>query len=106
MITVEQIQPYLSHCLDGTSVEGFQSFYKGKVRDNYLTKDGKRILVTTDRQSAFDQVLGMIPLKGQALNQLSAWWFERTRDIVNNHLLDVPDPNMMVCRNVEPFRIE
>ncbi len=107
MIPAEKIKPYLDHCLEGTNVSGFGSFYKGKVRDCYITKDGKqRILVTTDRQSAFDQVLGMIPLKGQALNQLSFWWFGQTRDLVPNHVISMPDPNVLVCKNVTPFKIE
>lgn len=107
MVTSEQIKPYLSHCLAGTHVEGLGAFYKGKVRDCYISDDNsKRILVTTDRQSAFDQVLGMIPLKGQALNQLSVWWFERTKDIVSNHVISVPDPNVVVAKNVKPIPIE
>jgi len=107
MITSEQVIPYLTHCLEGTDIKGFGSFYRGKVRDCYISTDHRqRILVTTDRQSAFDQVLGLIPLKGQALNLLSAWWFENTKDIVQNHLIDVPDPNIVRCINVEPFKIE
>ncbi len=107
MITANHIKPYLSHCFEGTNVQGFESFYKGKVRDCYITKDGKqRILVTTDRQSAFDKVLGMIPLKGQALNQLSHWWFEHTKDLVPNHVISMPDPNILVCKQVTPFKIE
>lgn len=107
MISSEKIRPYLAHCLEGTKAQGFGQFYKGKVRDCYITKDGKkRILVTTDRQSAFDKVLGMIPLKGQALNQLSVWWFERTKDIVANHVLEVPDPNIVVAKNVKAIPIE
>lgn len=107
MTTAEQITPYLSHCLAGTHVEGLGNFYKGKVRDCYTSVDNaKRIMVTTDRQSAFDQVLGMIPLKGQALNQLSVWWFEQTKDIVANHIIAVPDPNVVVAKNVKPIPIE
>jgi len=106
MITAEQIQPYLKNCLEGTKVEGFSEIYIGKVRDNYVTSDGKRILVTTDRQSAFDRNLGLIPLKGQALTQLSAWWFEQTKDIVKNHVLEVPDPNIIVGKNVQTVPIE
>jgi phosphoribosylaminoimidazole-succinocarboxamide synthase len=107
MVTAEQISPYLSHCLAGTQVDGLGKFYKGKVRDCYIDEaKQRRILVTTDRQSAFDQVLGMIPLKGQALNQLSVWWFERTKDIVANHVMAVPDPNIVVAKNVKPIPIE
>jgi phosphoribosylaminoimidazole-succinocarboxamide synthase len=106
MITAEQVQPFLDNCLEGTQVEGFSEVYIGKVRDNYITDDGKRVLVTTDRQSAFDRNLGLIPLKGQALTQLAAWWFEQTADIVTNHVIDTPDPNVVVGKNVTPVPIE
>ena len=65
----------------------------GKVREWYDLLDGKRLIVTTDRLSAFDRILAKVPYKGQVLNQLSAWWFEQTKDIIANHLLSVPDPN-------------
>lgn len=78
---------------------------QGKVRDYYVFKN-KRIIITTDRQSAFDRILGLIPFKGQVLNQLSAFWFEKTKDIVQNHLISVPDPNAMVVKNCTVIPIE
>lgn len=87
-------------------MEGFSETYIGKVRDNYIMADGRRVLVTTDRQSAFDRNLGLIPLKGQALTQLSSWWFDQTKDIVTNHLLEMPDPNVVIGKNVMPVPIE
>jgi phosphoribosylaminoimidazole-succinocarboxamide synthase len=78
----------------------------GKVRDWYGLPDGRRLIVTTDRLSAFDRVLAAVPYKGQVLNQLSAWWFEQTADLIPNHLLSVPDPNAAVVRVVEPFPVE
>lgn len=78
---------------------------QGKVRDIYK-KNGQLVLVTTDRISAFDRVLGFIPHKGQVLNQLSAFWFKETKDIVNNHLLTVPDSNVMVVRKCRPIPLE
>jgi phosphoribosylaminoimidazole-succinocarboxamide synthase len=103
----QQLTSFIGNYLEGTEFSGFGEFYRGKVRDNYVQKEQKRrILVTTDRQSAFDRNLGFIPCKGQALNQLAVWWFEQTKDIVNNHIIDVPDPNVMVCKNVETFPIE
>jgi len=78
---------------------------QGKVRDIYK-KNGQRILITTDRISAFDRVLGFIPHKGQVLNQLSAFWFAETADIVANHLEAVPDPNVMVVKECQPIPIE
>ncbi len=78
----------------------------GKVRDWYLLADGTRLMVTTDRLSAFDRVLAAVPYKGQVLNQLSAWWFDATRDIIDNHLISVPDPNALIAREVEPLPVE
>lgn len=78
---------------------------QGKVRDIYF-KDKKRILITTDRQSAFDVILGDIPFKGAVLNELSAFWFKKTEHIVDNHLLEVPDPNVSVTKNCEPIQVE
>jgi phosphoribosylaminoimidazole-succinocarboxamide synthase len=77
----------------------------GKVRDSYR-RDGRRILITTDRISAFDRVLGLIPYKGQVLNELSAWWFEQTVDVVANHLLAVPDPNVTVAHEAASLPVE
>lgn len=78
---------------------------QGKVRDIYF-KDKKRILITTDRQSAFDVILGCIPFKGAVLNQLSAFWFKKTKHIVDNHLLETPDPNVSVTKNCQPIQVE
>lgn len=79
---------------------------QGKVRDYYRLADGRRVMVTTDRLSAFDRVLGLVPYKGQVLNQLSAFWFRETADIVPNHLLDVPDPNVAIVRECALFPAE
>ncbi len=78
----------------------------GKVRDWYILGDGTRLMVTTDRLSAFDRVLAAVPYKGQVLNQLSAWWFAAPRDIIDNHLISVPDPNALIAREVEPLPVE
>ena len=78
---------------------------QGKVRDIYRRGE-ELILVTTDRLSAFDRILGLVPLKGQVLTQLSAFWFEQTRDLVANHLLATPDPNVTVARRCEPLPVE
>lgn len=83
----------------------FGKKYSGKVRDYYILKD-KRIIITTDRQSAFDRILGLIPFKGQVLTQLSEFWFKKTKDIVPNHLISVPDPNVMVVKNCKVIPIE
>lgn len=78
----------------------------GKVRDWYPLPDGKRLIVTSDRLSAFDRILARVPYKGQVLNQLSAWWFKQTQDIVPSHLLSIPDPNAAVVIEAEPLMVE
>ena len=77
----------------------------GKVRDQYAL-DNKIALITTDRQSAFDRVLASIPFKGQVLNLTSAWWFEKTKSIINNHVINVPDPNVTLAKKCNVFPIE
>ena len=71
----------------------------------YLLKD-KRVLITTDRQSAFDHVLGAIPLKGQVLNRIAQYWFEQTEDIAPNQILSVPDANVTIARELEILPVE
>lgn len=80
--------------------------YKGKVRDSYDLPDGRRIMVATDRQSAFDVVLAAVPLKGTVLTQTARFWFERTQDICPNHALDYPDPNVVVGRRLDMLPVE
>ncbi|MBI2039755.1 phosphoribosylaminoimidazolesuccinocarboxamide synthase [Candidatus Microgenomates bacterium] len=87
------------------NIKGYGKKYSGKVRDYYIF-DGKRILITTDRISAFDVNLGYIPYKGAVLNLLSAFWFEKTKKIVANHMISVPDPNVMIVKDAKPISIE
>ena len=97
MISQDQIRSQLDNCLLEAKFDRWANHYqKGKVRDIYLLDD-KRILITTDRQSAFDHVLGAIPLKGQVLNKTAKYWFDQTADIVPNQVLDVPDPQCDGC---------
>ena len=77
----------------------------GKVRDIYDLGD-KLILVTTDRHSSFDRIIAHIPYKGQVLNQVSAWWFDKTKDVVSNHVLAVPDPNVTVAKKFKTLPVE
>lgn len=104
MLSNSVLKNQLKFTLDRTNFK-FGKKYEGKVRDNY-TIGGKRVIVTTDRISAFDRVLCSIPFKGQVLNQASAFWFEKTKDIVKNHVLDVPDPNAMVAEECSPYPVE
>jgi phosphoribosylaminoimidazole-succinocarboxamide synthase len=78
----------------------------GKVRVAYALPNNQRLFITTDRLSAFDQIVAAIPYKGQVLNQLAAWWFENTKDIVNNHIIAIPDPNATVAVTAAPLPVE
>jgi len=91
--------------LDRTDFPELGEKHEGKVRDSYV-KDGRRTIVVSDRVSAFDVVLGTIPLKGQVLNQMAAFWFEETRDICRNHLIEVPDPNVSIVEECELLPVE
>lgn len=78
----------------------------GKVRDTYQIDDESLLIVTTDRQSAFDRVLASIPFKGSVLNLVSAWWFDKTKEIIPNHLLEVVHPNASKVVKCDVFPIE
>ncbi|HVU03895.1 MAG TPA: phosphoribosylaminoimidazolesuccinocarboxamide synthase [Polyangiaceae bacterium] len=103
--TEGNIREALAHPLTGTDFPALGKKYEGKVRDNY-TKDGKRTIIVTDRISAFDRVLGTLPLKGQLLNHVAAWWFEKTKGIAENHVISVPDPNVLVAEECTPLPVE
>ena len=102
----DAIREALARTLDRTEFPSLGRKYTGKVRDNYVTADGRRFLIATDRISAFDRVLGTLPLKGQLLNRVATWWFEKTAPIAKNHLLEVPDPQVMVARECTPLPVE
>jgi len=104
-VSLEVLTEGLSKTLDGTDFEALGHKYEGKVRDCY-TAHGKRYIIVTDRISAFDRVLGTLPYKGQVLNGLAAWWFEETKSIVPNHVVAVPDPNVMVGIECVPLPVE
>lgn len=105
MLTHEELLAAIPNALHHVDLDGWGEKIEGKVRDIYA-RDGKRILITTDRVSAFDRVLGVIPYKGQVLNQLSQWWFEQTCDIVANHVINCPDPNVTIGREAEALPVE
>ncbi len=106
MVAPDVLRAALTRCLDHTDLDALGAKYEGKVRDNYTTRDGRRFIVVTDRISAFDRVLGTIPFKGQVLNGLAAWWFRETAGIVPNHMLRVPDPNVLECVECTPVLVE
>ncbi|MCB0184201.1 MAG: phosphoribosylaminoimidazolesuccinocarboxamide synthase [Caldilineaceae bacterium] len=95
----------LHHPLTTTDLTFLGSKSSGKVRDIYSHND-QLVLITTDRLSAFDRILGAVPYKGQVLNQLAAFWFEQTSDLVTNHLIATPDPNVTVARRCQPLPVE
>ena len=105
MISKDQLRELLSNALEQTSLP-LPHKSSGKVRDWYDLPAGKRLIVTTDRLSAFDRILANVPYKGQVLNQLSAWWFEQTQEIIPNHIVSLPDPNAAVVNIAEPFPVE
>jgi phosphoribosylaminoimidazole-succinocarboxamide synthase len=123
MIKESMIRQQLGSTLEKTNFTGLGTLYTGKVRDNYSQpagagakgtagktgksdKPGRRIIITSDRISAFDVVLGTIPFKGQVLNQMAQFWFENTGSIIRNHSIAYPDPNVMVVEECEALPVE
>jgi phosphoribosylaminoimidazole-succinocarboxamide synthase len=92
--------------LGDATIAELPNHYRGKVRDNYDLPDGRRILIATDRLSAFDRILAAIPYKGQVLTQTARFWFEATADICPNHVLDYPDPNVVVGQRLDILPVE
>lgn len=97
---------FASRTLDDGTIPGLPNHYRGKVRDNYDLADGRRIIIASDRLSAFDRILCTIPFKGEVLTQIARFWFEQTADICANHVLAYPDPNVLVCRRLDILPVE
>ncbi len=106
MLDLSTLRQYIPQALTAVELDWPHARERGKVRDIFLLPDRRRLLVTTDRLSAFDRILTAVPFKGQVLNQLSAFWFAHTTDIIPNHVLDVPDPNVTLARECEPLPVE
>ena len=102
---MDKIKDQLKHCLSEFDIDNFGEKYRGKVRDNFHFED-KIAMVTSDRVSAFDHVLGTIPFKGQILTEIANFWFEKTSDIVRNHIISKPDPQVMIVEKASPLPIE
>lgn len=95
----------LAHTLTGTDLQGLGAKYQGKVRDVYRTPE-RLVLVTTDRVSAFDHVLGTIPWKGEILNAITLDGFRQIEDLAHHHVIAAPDPNVIVARPATAYPVE
>ncbi|MGE3622318.1 MAG: phosphoribosylaminoimidazolesuccinocarboxamide synthase [Bdellovibrionales bacterium] len=106
MIDTQKLAACAGNVLAEATIPELPNHYRGKVRDNYDLPDGRRIIIASDRVSAFDKNLGAIPCKGQVLTQIARFWFEQTRDICSNHVLEYPDPNVVICRRLRMMPVE
>ncbi|CBS90723.1 phosphoribosylaminoimidazolesuccinocarboxamide synthase [Azospirillum lipoferum] len=106
MVDTALLAPHLTNVLRDAFIAELPNHYRGKVRENYDLPDGRRILITTDRLSAFDRALTAIPFKGQVLTQTARFWFEATKDICANHVLEYPDPNVVVAKRLTIMPVE
>lgn len=106
MINRETVESHLNKTFESATAQvSGATLYEGKVRDCYV-KGSKRIIITSDRISAFDVILGTIPFKGKVLNDMATFWFSETSDIVDNHLIDRPHPNVLVCKEAKILPVE
>lgn len=104
-LSVEEIISHFDYTVDKTTIPWGEKMHVGKVRDTYRIH-GKRVLITTDRQSAFDRMLTCVPFKGQVLNRIAAFWFEKTKHIIPNHCIALPDANTLVVQDLDIFPVE
>ena len=103
---LEALKARAGHVLADATIPELPNHYRGKVRDNYDLPDGRRIIIASDRLSAFDQILAAIPFKGQVLTQTARYWFEQTADICPNHVLAYPDPNVVIGTTLTILPVE
>ena len=101
-----ELAHHLPNVLRDAAIPDLPGFFRGKVRDNYDLSDGRRVLIATDRISAFDRILAAVPLKGAVLTRISRFWFDTVADICAHHALAYPDPNVVVCRRVSILPVE
>ena len=100
------LRPFAHHVLGDVVLPELPAHYRGKVRDNYDLPDGRRIIVASDRISAFDRILAAIPFKGQVLTQTAKFWFDATADLCPTHVIAYPDPNVVVGRRLDILPVE
>jgi phosphoribosylaminoimidazole-succinocarboxamide synthase len=106
MTDAPDLKPFVHYTLAEASLPDLPNYYRGKVRENYDLPDGTRVLIASDRISAFDVNLAVIPLKGQVLTGVARYWFDETRDICPNHVIAYPDPNVLVSRRLQMMPVE
>ena len=106
MVDPDLLTRHLDLVLEDATIPELPNHYRGKVRDNYDLPDGRRIIIATDRLSAFDRAIAAIPFKGQVLTQTARFWFDRTADLCPNHVIEYPDPNVLVCRRLDILPVE
>jgi phosphoribosylaminoimidazole-succinocarboxamide synthase len=106
MVDPDLLARHLDRVLDDATIPELPNHYRGKVRDNYDLPDGTRLIIATDRLSAFDRNIAAIPFKGQVLTQIARFWFDRTADICPNHVIEYPDPNVLLCRRLDILPVE
>ncbi len=106
MVDPDFLACHLDLVLDDATIPELPNHYRGKVRDNYDLPDGRRLIIASDRLSAFDRNIVAIPFKGQVLTQIARFWFDRTADICPNHVIDYPDPNVLLCKRLDILPIE
>ena len=104
--TDPQTQLILDNCLTEALFPELPGHQSGKVRESYDLPDGRRVMIATDRQSAFDHVLTAVPCKGQVLNQTAMFWFDQTQDICPNHVIEAPDPNIVFGQRLDMLPVE
>src|SRR5690349_16325192 len=106
MVDKAALGAYAGYVLEDATIPELPNHYRGKVRDNYDLPGGRRIIIASDRISAFDRNLAAIPLKGQVLTQTARFWFENTADICPNHIIEYPDPNVALCKRLTILPVE
>jgi phosphoribosylaminoimidazole-succinocarboxamide synthase len=106
MISPSELARYAHYTLPEAVIRELPGYYRGKVRENYDLANGTRILIASDRISAFDRQIAVIPLKGQVLTQTARFWFERTQSLCPNHVIEYPDPNVLLCKRLSMMPVE
>lgn len=106
MVDQAALGSYARYVLEDATIPELPNHYRGKVRENYDLPDGRRVIIATDRLSAFDIILTAIPFKGQVLTQIARHWFEATKDLCPNHVIEYPDPNVVVAKRLTIMPVE